>query len=192
MASVVFTAAADADAAFIFDDLYTKAGKPTVVKYRAAFKTLYEHLADFPDSGAPRPKVGSKIRIGIVSPLHRDLQAHGGRGCGEGASYRSRQPQDHRQAASRRLKRSMIYGYARVALPVGRKPKMTAHQKREAVKRRDVDAEMLRSIARSYNVSAATISRLARARPAFGAALEFGVLGNNFFDCCDGLDRVLH
>jgi hypothetical protein len=36
----------------------------------------------------------------------------------------------------------------------------TAHQKREAIKRRDRDGETLRSIARSYNVSAATISRL--------------------------------
>ena len=43
----------------------------------------------------------------------------------------------------------------------GRKPKLTAHQQREAIKRRDKDGETLRSIARSYNVSAATISRLA-------------------------------
>jgi DNA invertase Pin-like site-specific DNA recombinase len=42
----------------------------------------------------------------------------------------------------------------------GRKPKLTAHQKREAIKRRDEDGETLKSIARSYNVSAATISRL--------------------------------
>ena len=45
----------------------------------------------------------------------------------------------------------------------GRKPKLTLHQKREAIKRRDVDEETLRSIARSYNVSAATISRLSAA-----------------------------
>jgi DNA invertase Pin-like site-specific DNA recombinase len=43
----------------------------------------------------------------------------------------------------------------------GRKPKLTPHQAREAIKRRDVDGETLRSIGRSYNVSAATISRLA-------------------------------
>ena len=43
----------------------------------------------------------------------------------------------------------------------GRPPKLTTHQKREAIKRRDVDEETLRSIGRSYNVSAATISRLA-------------------------------
>ena len=43
----------------------------------------------------------------------------------------------------------------------GRKPKLTPHQKREAIKRRDKDGETLRSIARSYNVSPQTISRLA-------------------------------
>ena len=36
----------------------------------------------------------------------------------------------------------------------GRKPKLTPHPKAEAIKRRDVDRETLRSIARSYNVSA--------------------------------------
>jgi DNA invertase Pin-like site-specific DNA recombinase len=42
----------------------------------------------------------------------------------------------------------------------GRKPKLTPHQQREAIKRRDVDGETLRSIGRSYNVSPQTISRL--------------------------------
>ena len=42
----------------------------------------------------------------------------------------------------------------------GRKPKLTQHQKAEAIKRRDKDGETLRSIARSYNVSAQTIGRL--------------------------------
>ena len=68
MPQVVFTAAADSDAASLFDDLYAKAGKPTVVKYRALFKKLYDNLADFPESGAPRSKIGAKIRIGVVSP----------------------------------------------------------------------------------------------------------------------------
>lgn len=42
----------------------------------------------------------------------------------------------------------------------GRPPKLTAHQKREAVRRRDEDDEPVREIARSYNVSHSTISRL--------------------------------
>jgi len=43
----------------------------------------------------------------------------------------------------------------------GRKPKLTPHQRREAIKRRDEDGETLRSIGRSYNVSPQTIGRLA-------------------------------
>ena len=46
----------------------------------------------------------------------------------------------------------------------GRKPKLTPHQKAEAIKRRDKDGETLRSIARSYNVSAQTIGVAARNR----------------------------
>ena len=42
---------------------------------------------------------------------------------------------------------------------MGRKPKLTAHQRQEAIKRRD-RGEPLREIARSYNVSHPTISRL--------------------------------
>jgi DNA invertase Pin-like site-specific DNA recombinase len=43
---------------------------------------------------------------------------------------------------------------------LGPKPKLTEHQKREAIRRRDVDGETVREIARSYNVSHSTISRL--------------------------------
>ena len=42
---------------------------------------------------------------------------------------------------------------------MGRKPKLTPHQQREAIKRRD-KGEPVREIARSYNVSHSTISRL--------------------------------
>jgi DNA invertase Pin-like site-specific DNA recombinase len=44
---------------------------------------------------------------------------------------------------------------------MGRPHKLTDHQKREAIKRRDLGEESLTEIGRSYNVSAATISRLA-------------------------------
>ena len=43
---------------------------------------------------------------------------------------------------------------------MGRPNKLTAHQRREAARRRDRDGETLADIARSYNVSPATISRL--------------------------------
>jgi toxin ParE1/3/4 len=67
-ARVVFTDSADLDSSFIYAGLHGKAGMSTVVKYRALFRKLYKQLADFPDSGAPRPKLGPEIRIGIVSP----------------------------------------------------------------------------------------------------------------------------
>jgi hypothetical protein len=44
---------------------------------------------------------------------------------------------------------------------MGRPPKLTPHQRQEAIKRRDQGNETLADIGRSYNVSAATISRLA-------------------------------
>jgi DNA invertase Pin-like site-specific DNA recombinase len=42
---------------------------------------------------------------------------------------------------------------------LGRKPKLTLHQQREAIKRRE-SGEAIREIARSYNVHNSTISRL--------------------------------
>jgi DNA invertase Pin-like site-specific DNA recombinase len=43
---------------------------------------------------------------------------------------------------------------------MGRPPKLTPHQRREAIKRRDRGGESLTDIGRSYNVSGAKISRL--------------------------------
>jgi DNA invertase Pin-like site-specific DNA recombinase len=43
---------------------------------------------------------------------------------------------------------------------MGRPPKLTPHQRREALRRRNCGTETQADIARSYNVSPATISRL--------------------------------
>jgi DNA invertase Pin-like site-specific DNA recombinase len=43
---------------------------------------------------------------------------------------------------------------------LGRKPRLTERQKREAIRRRDRYGESVREIARSYNVSHSTISTL--------------------------------
>ena len=48
---------------------------------------------------------------------------------------------------------------------LGRQPKLTPHQKSEAIRRRDVLGEAVREIARSYNVSHSTISRLTALAP---------------------------
>jgi DNA invertase Pin-like site-specific DNA recombinase len=64
----------------------------------------------------------------------------------------------------RRIKERTARGRANAkanCVKFGRKSKLTDHQKRETIKRRDNEGETLRSIGRSYNVSAATISRLA-------------------------------
>ena len=45
-------------------------------------------------------------------------------------------------------------------MKLGRKPKLTPHQQREAIKRRETGVETIREIARSYNVHNSTISRL--------------------------------
>jgi DNA invertase Pin-like site-specific DNA recombinase len=60
---------------------------------------------------------------------------------------RARTSEGHERAKARGVK-------------LGRKPKLTEHQKREAIRRRDRDGETVREIARSYNVSHSTISRL--------------------------------
>ncbi len=51
---------------------------------------------------------------------------------------------------------------------LGRKPKLTPHQQREATMRRDSGGETVREIARSYAVHHSTISRLPPARVAHG------------------------
>ncbi len=63
----------------------------------------------------------------------------------------------------RRIRERTSAGRARAreqGVQFGRKPKLTAHQKRKALRRRDEEGEPHRSIARSYNVSQSTISRL--------------------------------
>jgi toxin ParE1/3/4 len=68
VARLVITAAADADAADIVDDLTAKAGVSVAARYDADFDVFYRHLQQFPESGAPRPKLGATVRIGVVFP----------------------------------------------------------------------------------------------------------------------------
>jgi DNA invertase Pin-like site-specific DNA recombinase len=56
------------------------------------------------------------------------------------------------------IRTRMGEGRAR-GVKMGRSPKLTPHQQREAIKRRE-RGEALTEIGRSYNVSVATISRL--------------------------------
>lgn len=68
MARVVITSPADADAAHIIAGLGAKAGAGVAARYDADFDKLYERLAVHPESGAPRPTLGRRVRICVVSP----------------------------------------------------------------------------------------------------------------------------
>lgn len=67
---------------------------------------------------------------------------------------------EHVAKIERKLARARISDDKARGQKIGRRPKLTSPQKREAIKRRDADGETCREIAASYNVSAATISRL--------------------------------
>ena len=68
MARVVVSPVAQADTAALIRDLAAKAGWRVSADYVASFETLYDRLAAFPESGAPRFEFGRHVRIGLVSP----------------------------------------------------------------------------------------------------------------------------
>ena len=68
MTQLIFTESASDDQSSILNDLNKKAGVLTAFKFQSLFRSLYDRLVDYPDSGAPRPALGPDIRIGIVSP----------------------------------------------------------------------------------------------------------------------------
>lgn len=68
MARIVFTLDADADSASIIADLAAKAGPHVADRYEADFDAVFDRLAEHPESGAPRKKLGARVRICVVSP----------------------------------------------------------------------------------------------------------------------------
>jgi len=68
MARIVVSLLAQADTAAIVADLAANAGRRVAAEYVKSFEALYARLAIHPDSGAPRPAIGSHVRIGIVTP----------------------------------------------------------------------------------------------------------------------------
>lgn len=64
MALVFFTASAGADLADIVPDLAVKAGIETAERYAAEFDALFTRLAEFPDIGSPRPRLGARSNWG--------------------------------------------------------------------------------------------------------------------------------
>ncbi len=68
MARVVVAASASLDQAAILSDLHVRAGLSVAVRFRMAFRHLYDRLGEHPAIGPTRPTLGPDIRIGIVSP----------------------------------------------------------------------------------------------------------------------------
>ncbi len=68
MARVIFAASAAGDSAAIFNELNARAGHRVATTFRNRFRKLYDRLASYPGSGAPRPVLGPGIRIAFVAP----------------------------------------------------------------------------------------------------------------------------
>jgi plasmid stabilization system protein ParE len=68
MARVVVSTMADADTSEILVHLTTEAGVRTAERYGALIDAFYDRVSTYPDSGAPRPRLGRGIRIGLVPP----------------------------------------------------------------------------------------------------------------------------
>jgi len=109
-------------------------------------------------SGTHRPRRPDSERAGRVA------SGTGCEGAGAGVNaWRERRASKGRLARVPPFRHGLRAGRAVAnGVKMGRKPKLTAHQKREAIRRRDRGEESLAEIGRSYNVSGWTISRLDR------------------------------
>ncbi|HVY13086.1 MAG TPA: type II toxin-antitoxin system RelE/ParE family toxin [Alphaproteobacteria bacterium] len=68
MARLRLTRLADSDLKNILSHVGEKAGYGSALDYARHFNDLYDRLARFPDSGAPRPALGDGARIALVLP----------------------------------------------------------------------------------------------------------------------------
>jgi plasmid stabilization system protein ParE len=68
MARVVVSDNAKRDIRWILSDLAERAGYRVAARYAEDFKAMCRRLSNFPDSGPPRPELGTRARIAIVRP----------------------------------------------------------------------------------------------------------------------------
>ena len=102
----------------------------SIADRKAAFRSLGDTWAD---TTTPHGRLMLTV-LGGLAEFERDL-------------IRTRKGEGRARAVARGVK-------------LGPKPKLTPHQIKEAIRRRDQGDETLREIARSYNVHNSTISRL--------------------------------
>jgi DNA invertase Pin-like site-specific DNA recombinase len=99
-----------------------------ITERKAGFRSLSDAWAD---TTAAHGRLMLSV-LGVLAEFERDL-------------IRARTGEGRERAKARGVK-------------MGRKPKLTDHQKRKAISRCDIDGETVREIAHSYNVSHSTIS----------------------------------
>jgi toxin ParE1/3/4 len=68
MARVVVSDLADADTAKMLEDITREASYLVADRYNADLESLYDRLADHPDSCQACSKLGAHVRVGIVHP----------------------------------------------------------------------------------------------------------------------------
>ncbi|MBL6653317.1 MAG: type II toxin-antitoxin system RelE/ParE family toxin [Reyranella sp.] len=51
-----------------FQLLSKRPAGPVAVAYFERFSATFDRIATFPDSGAPRPRLGSTVRLAVVHP----------------------------------------------------------------------------------------------------------------------------
>jgi toxin ParE1/3/4 len=50
--------------------LLEKAGPATAEKYQRSFENLKDLLASFPEHGAPRSRLGARVRLNVIDPYN--------------------------------------------------------------------------------------------------------------------------
>lgn len=68
MTRLLVSREAEADLDDILGYLLDNAGPVTAARYGERFAEAFDHIADFPGAGSPRPQLGSMARIVIVYP----------------------------------------------------------------------------------------------------------------------------
>ncbi|CAL80091.1 conserved hypothetical protein; putative Plasmid stabilisation system protein [Bradyrhizobium sp. ORS 278] len=68
MTRLVVAPVAIRDLATVLGDLTEQAGERVATKYRQSFLRLFTLLEAQPGLGAPRPRLGRGVRLGIVAP----------------------------------------------------------------------------------------------------------------------------
>lgn len=68
MARVIVSDLADEDTAAMLGDIAREAGHLVADRYNAELGSLFDRLADYPESCQTRPNLGAHVRVGVMHP----------------------------------------------------------------------------------------------------------------------------